>query len=66
MFRSPSWVVCRSDSPPVDRRVFSDSAKESPGVEVAHFVRVGSVDSVLRGNKEFVTAGLRVKSPHDA
>ena len=66
MFRSPSWVVCRGDSPPADWRVFSNSTEESPGVEVAHFVRVGSVDSVLWGNEELVTAALRVEGPHNA
>ena len=66
MFRSPSWIVCRSDSPSANRRVFSDSAEESPRVEITHFMCIGSVNSVLRRDEESMTTTLRVKGSHDA
>ena len=66
MFRSPSWVVCRRDSPLANRRVFPDSAEESPRVEVTHFMCIGGVDSVLRRDEESMTTALRIKGSHDA
>ena len=65
MFRGPSWIVSWGDSSFTDRRSFTDSTEESPGIEVAHFVRIGGVDSVVGRDKEPVTTALGVEGSHD-
>ena len=66
VFRSPPWVVCWGNSSSTNWGIFSNSAEESPGVEIAHFIRVGGVDSVLGRDKEPMTTSLGVESSHDA
>ena len=66
MFWGPPWVVCWGDSSFMDQRSFSDSTEEGPSIEIAHFVRVGGVNSVGGRDKEPMTSALGVKSSHDA
>ena len=66
MFRGPPWIVCWGNSSFADWRSFADSTKEGPHVEVAHFVRVCSVDSVVGRNEEPMTSALGIESSHDA
>ena len=66
LFWSPPWIVCWGDSSSADRGRFTNATGEGPGIEVAHFVRIGGINSVLGRDKEPVTTALGVKSSHDA
>ena len=66
MFWGPPWIVCWSDSSFTDWRTFTNSTKESPTVEVAHFMRVSGIDSVVGWDEESVAPALRVECSHDA
>ena len=65
MFRGPPWVVCRGNSSFADGRSFAYSTEEGLGVEVAHFVCVRGVDSVVGRDEEPMTSTLGIEGSHD-
>ena len=66
LFWVPSWIECWGDSSSMNWRVFANSTEECPTVEVAHFVCVRGVNSVVGWDKESMASALRVEGSHNA